>query len=208
MRSRPEPASPAIPCSGARPPEQTVYTGVHPRPGALSDRPPGGSGHVAPRLTNRRCATARGWSPNGTRPGLSRARRAKPALCSRWTRSKASSNPRSAPTRGAAAAGECTLQHWRDRNREVDFVVERGHRLIAIEIKSGRRRDTLPGLEAFAMAFKPRRNVACRGGWRVGGGFLVPAGWPLDRRVGQHERSAISCAAPRDVRGTGGESLR
>lgn len=60
---------------------------------------------------------------------------------------------------GAAAAGECTLRYWRDRNREVDFVVERGRRLIAIEVKSGRRRDTLPGLEAFAAAFKPRRTL-------------------------------------------------
>jgi predicted AAA+ superfamily ATPase len=60
---------------------------------------------------------------------------------------------------GAAAAGECTLRYWRDRNREVDFVVESGRRLTAIEVKSGRRRDSLPGLEAFTAAFKPSRTL-------------------------------------------------
>lgn len=39
--------------------------------------------------------------------------------------------------------------YWRDRNKEVDFVVERGSKLTAIEVKSGRRRDGLPGLAAF-----------------------------------------------------------
>jgi predicted AAA+ superfamily ATPase len=60
---------------------------------------------------------------------------------------------------GAAAAGECTVHYWRDRNREVDFVIEAGRRLVAIEVKSGRRRDTLPGLEAFAAAFEPVRTL-------------------------------------------------
>jgi predicted AAA+ superfamily ATPase len=58
---------------------------------------------------------------------------------------------------GAAAAGECALYYWRDRNREVDFVVESSGRRVAIEVKSGRRRDMLPGLEAFATAFEPNR---------------------------------------------------
>ncbi len=64
---------------------------------------------------------------------------------------------------GAAAAGECSLYYWRDRNREVDFVVENGRRLVAIEVKSGRRPDALPGLEAFAAAFKPGRTLLVGG---------------------------------------------
>lgn len=60
---------------------------------------------------------------------------------------------------GAAAAGECALYYWRDHHREVDFVVETGRGLVAIEVKSGRRRDTLPGLEAFSTEFKPRRTL-------------------------------------------------
>jgi uncharacterized protein len=58
------------------------------------------------------------------------------------------------------------LFYWRDRNREVDFVVQRGHRLVAIEVKSGRRPDVLPGLQAFASAYAPSRVV------RVGSGGM------------------------------------
>lgn len=63
----------------------------------------------------------------------------------------------------AAAAGVCELFYWRDRNREVDFVVRAGRRLIAIEVKSGRATDTLPGMEAFAAAFKPQRKLLVGG---------------------------------------------
>lgn len=59
----------------------------------------------------------------------------------------------------AAAAGQCELFYWRDRNREVDFIVRIGRRLVAIEVKSGRSRDVHPGLAAFTEAFKPRRKL-------------------------------------------------
>ncbi len=45
--------------------------------------------------------------------------------------------------------------YWRDRGKEVDFVVQRGERLTAIEVKSGRRRDGLPGVAAFEAAHGP-----------------------------------------------------
>ncbi len=48
--------------------------------------------------------------------------------------------------------------YWRDRGREVDFVVERGEQLVAIEVKSSRRRDGLPGMAAFEEAFGPVRK--------------------------------------------------
>jgi hypothetical protein len=41
----------------------------------------------------------------------------------------------------------------------VDFIVRAGKAVVAIEVKSGRAPDTLPGLAAFASAFKPRRTV-------------------------------------------------
>lgn len=63
----------------------------------------------------------------------------------------------------AAAAGECELFYWRERNREVDFVVRAGRRLTAIEVKSGRAADTLPGMAAFAAAFKPQRKLLVGG---------------------------------------------
>jgi hypothetical protein len=63
----------------------------------------------------------------------------------------------------AAASGECQLSYWRDKNREVDFVVEVGKKLLAVEVKSGRRRDVLPGLSAFTQAEKRARPVLIGG---------------------------------------------
>lgn len=55
-----------------------------------------------------------------------------------------------------AASTEIEVSYWRERNREVDFVLRRGDRLRAIEVTSGRRKDTLPGLEAFSREFGGR----------------------------------------------------
>ncbi len=63
----------------------------------------------------------------------------------------------------AAATGSCEVFYWRDRNREVDFVVRAGKSVTAIEVKSSRRRDTLPGIAAFAAAFRPTRKLLVGG---------------------------------------------
>lgn len=47
------------------------------------------------------------------------------------------------------AGSSATLGYWRDRGHEVDFTLQRGERLTAIEVKSGDRRDALSGLAAF-----------------------------------------------------------
>jgi predicted AAA+ superfamily ATPase len=59
----------------------------------------------------------------------------------------------------AAATGRCRLFYWRERNLEVDFVVERAGKVIAIEVKSGRRRDGLPGVGAFLKAYPKARTL-------------------------------------------------
>jgi hypothetical protein len=59
----------------------------------------------------------------------------------------------------AAASGVCEVFFWRERNREVDFVLKAGRKLAAIEVKSGRAREAQPGLAAFADAFKPQRSL-------------------------------------------------
>ncbi len=41
------------------------------------------------------------------------------------------------------------VHYWLDRNREVDFVLTSGRNVTAIEVKSGARRTTLPGIAAF-----------------------------------------------------------
>jgi len=63
----------------------------------------------------------------------------------------------------AAATGDCELFYWRERNREVDFVVKRGRRLTAIEVKSGRTCETPAGMAAFMAAFKPKRMLLVGG---------------------------------------------
>mgnify|MGYP005854477539 CR=1 FL=1 len=63
----------------------------------------------------------------------------------------------------AAMRGECTLHYWRERNHEVDFIVQAGRRLVAIEVKSGRAPQAHPGTAAFAQAFKPQRSLLVGG---------------------------------------------
>jgi predicted AAA+ superfamily ATPase len=49
----------------------------------------------------------------------------------------------------AAAGGACELFYWRGQNREMDFVLRKGRALLAIEVKSGHRHDSLSGLSAL-----------------------------------------------------------
>jgi len=63
----------------------------------------------------------------------------------------------------AAAAGECELFYWRERNHEVDFVVKRGRRLTAIEVKAGRAPQAHAGTAAFTQSFKVHRTLLVGG---------------------------------------------
>lgn len=63
----------------------------------------------------------------------------------------------------AAMAGECELYYWRERSREVDFVVKSGNLLTAIEVKSGAARGTRAGMAAFSDAFHAGRQLLVGG---------------------------------------------
>ncbi len=63
----------------------------------------------------------------------------------------------------AAATGVCELAYWRERDREVDFVVTRARNVTAIEVKSGRALGNLRGMAAFTEAFKPERTLLVGG---------------------------------------------
>ena len=63
----------------------------------------------------------------------------------------------------AAMTRDIALYYWRERNREVDFVVRAGRNLIAIEVKSGPSQRRLPGLTAFGHAFGPVRKLLVGG---------------------------------------------
>ncbi|MBI2082379.1 MAG: ATP-binding protein [Deltaproteobacteria bacterium] len=52
------------------------------------------------------------------------------------------------------------LFYWREKNREVDFVLKKGAKITAIEIKSGRKRESFPGMEMFSTLFHPQKKIA------------------------------------------------
>ncbi len=49
-----------------------------------------------------------------------------------------------------------SLNYWRDGNQEVDYVLEKNGKLIALEVKSGRRRENA-GMKVFADKFHPAK---------------------------------------------------
>lgn len=51
------------------------------------------------------------------------------------------------------------VYYWLDRNQEVDFVLRGRGQLVAIEVKTGRRRERLAGMVAFSKAFKVKRQL-------------------------------------------------
>lgn len=81
----------------------------------------------------------------------------------------------------AAMAGGLELYYWRHRNREVDFVVKRGSVVTAIEVKTGRARDSQPGLDAFVDAFDPDRTLLVGSGGIAVEEFLMA---PVDHWLG------------------------
>ncbi|MGO8758338.1 MAG: ATP-binding protein [Terracidiphilus sp.] len=60
---------------------------------------------------------------------------------------------------GFALAGECEVFYWREVSKEVDFVLRRGDKVIAIEVKSGASRSSLPGMAAFDRLFHPDKKL-------------------------------------------------
>ena len=56
------------------------------------------------------------------------------------------------------------LHYWRHGSLEVDFVLTRGPRLTAIEVKSGARRGSVSGMKEFERRFNPTRSLVVGGG--------------------------------------------
>ncbi len=48
--------------------------------------------------------------------------------------------------------------YWRERNDEVDYVIQKGHKLCAIEVKSGRRTSN-KGMGLFREHFHPQLSL-------------------------------------------------
>lgn len=63
----------------------------------------------------------------------------------------------------SAAGTGIELFYWRERGREVDFILRSGKTVVAIEVKSGSRKEGLPGMDAFDKAFEPKRKLLVGG---------------------------------------------
>jgi len=50
------------------------------------------------------------------------------------------------------------IYYWRESSREVDFILQQGRSITAIEVKSGRARDSLTGINRFSELFRPQRT--------------------------------------------------
>lgn len=61
------------------------------------------------------------------------------------------------------AKSNVRLHYWRSGSHEVDFVLQRGPRLVAIEVKSGSARagatSALSGVREFGRKYRPRRSL-------------------------------------------------
>ena len=57
------------------------------------------------------------------------------------------------------AAPGMNVSYWRERNHEVDFVIAYGGKLIGVEVKSGRNKGALAGLERFTQSFNAQPGL-------------------------------------------------
>lgn len=58
-----------------------------------------------------------------------------------------------------SATSDIKLHYWRENSYEVDFVLQRGPRLVAIEVKSGSQRASTSGMTDFQKRFKPANSL-------------------------------------------------
>lgn len=68
------------------------------------------------------------------------------------------------------------LMYWREGSYEVDFILQNGSRLIAIEVKSGRQRESIKGMDMFSKQYNPSRKLLVgTGGISIEEFLLTPA---------------------------------
>ena len=75
-----------------------------------------------------------------------------------------------------SSSSDVRVHYWREVAFEVDFILQRGSRVVAIEVKSGRDTGPLRGLEEFERRFRPHRSlVVGTGGTPLHEFLTVPA---------------------------------
>lgn len=63
----------------------------------------------------------------------------------------------------STAGSDCSVFYWREGDKEVDFVIQRGDVLVALEVKSGRNKGSLPGMDLFAKVARPQKRILVGG---------------------------------------------
>jgi len=59
----------------------------------------------------------------------------------------------------SAIGTDIKIFYWREKNQEVDFILQRGDQLIALEVKSGWHDAIHPGIDTFNKTFKPKQTL-------------------------------------------------
>lgn len=59
----------------------------------------------------------------------------------------------------STAGTSVNVFYWREGAKEVDFIMQKGKSVTALEVKSGRKRESLSGIKAFSEAFRPQRTI-------------------------------------------------
>ncbi len=55
--------------------------------------------------------------------------------------------------------------YWREGNKEVDFVLKKGNKIAALEVKSGKKKTALPGIDEFSKKYDTHKKYLIgRGG--------------------------------------------
>ncbi len=69
---------------------------------------------------------------------------------------------------------ELEVFYWREGNKEVDFVLKKGSKVAALEVKSGKKETNLPGINEFSKKYNPHKKyLAGRGGLELIDFFML-----------------------------------
>lgn len=63
----------------------------------------------------------------------------------------------------AGAGHDIRVTYWRENGKEVDFVLDKGEGLAAVEVKSGRAREAMPGMGLFLKRYPDARTYLIGG---------------------------------------------
>ena len=78
------------------------------------------------------------------------------------------------------ASPRTDVRYWRDGGHEVDFVLHRGPRTVAIEVKSGKRSAGRSGLAEFERRFDPQATLVVGKDVGLGEFLSMPADYWID----------------------------